>query len=151
MVVYGEITTGAESDLKQATSLARRMVGLWGMSDEVGPVYLGTGEEHVFLGREIVQDKSFSDATSERLDAAVREMVENALQQALVINRAHRDKLDGLVKALMERETLDAPRYSRSSVRRQWRTTRKPGWNFRVWRKVRGSTTVSNGSEEPAS
>jgi cell division protease FtsH len=109
MVVYGEITTGAENDLKQATSLARRMVGLWGMSEDIGPIYLGTGEEHVFLGREITQDKSFSDATSERLDAAVREMVENALQQALVINRKHRDKLDGLVKALMERETLDAP------------------------------------------
>ncbi len=109
MVVYGEITTGAENDLKQATSLARRMVGLWGMSEDVGPIYLGTGEEHVFLGREITQDKSFSDATSERLDAAVREMVENALRQALEINRLHRDKLDGLVKALMERETLDAP------------------------------------------
>jgi cell division protease FtsH len=109
MVVYGEITTGAENDLKQATSLARRMVGLWGMSEDVGPIYLGTGEEHVFLGREITQDKSFSDATSERLDAAVREIVENALRQALEINQRHRDKLDGLVKALMERETLDAP------------------------------------------
>jgi cell division protease FtsH len=109
MVVYGEITTGAENDLKQATSLARRMVGLWGMSDDVGPIYLGTGEEHVFLGREITQDKSFSDATSERLDAAVREMVENALQQALAINRQHRDRLEGLVKLLMEKETLDAP------------------------------------------
>ncbi len=109
MVVYGEITTGAENDLKQATSLARRMVGLWGMSDDVGPIYLGTGEEHVFLGREITQDKSFSDATSERLDAAVREMVENALQQALSINNKHREKLTDLVAALLEKETLDAP------------------------------------------
>ncbi|MEJ7901506.1 MAG: ATP-dependent zinc metalloprotease FtsH, partial [Thermomicrobiales bacterium] len=109
MVVYGEITTGAENDLKQATSLARRMVGLWGMSEDVGPIYLGTGEEHVFLGREITQDKSFSDATSERLDAAVRQIVENALQQALAINLKYRDKLDGLVVALMEKETLDAP------------------------------------------
>jgi cell division protease FtsH len=109
MVVYGEITTGAENDLKQATSLARRMVGLWGMSEDVGPIYLGTGEEHVFLGREITQDKSFSDATSERLDAAVRGMVENALQQALALVSANRDKLDALVNALLERETLDAP------------------------------------------
>ena len=108
-VVYGEITTGAENDLKQATSLARRMVGLWGMSEDVGPVYLGTGEEHVFLGREITQDKSFSDATSERLDMAVREMVENALRQAVEINVTQRDKLDRLVKALLEKETLDAP------------------------------------------
>jgi len=109
MVVYGEITTGAENDLKQATSLARRMVGLWGMSEAVGPIYLGTGEEHVFLGREITQDKSFSDATSERLDAAVRGMVENALKQALDLVQFHRQKLDSLVKTLLERETLDAP------------------------------------------
>ena len=79
MVTFDEVTTGAESDLKQATQLARRMVGLWGMSEEVGPVYLGTGEEHVFLGREIVQDKAFSDATSERVDTAVRQIVEGAL------------------------------------------------------------------------
>ena len=109
MVVYGEITTGAENDLKQATSLARRMVGLWGMSEAVGPIYLGTGEEHVFLGREITQDKSFSDATSERLDAAVRGMVENALRQALDLVQLHRDDLELLVKRLLERETLDAP------------------------------------------
>ncbi len=109
MVVYGEITTGAENDLKQATSLARRMVGLWGMSEAVGPIYLGTGEEHVFLGREITQDKSFSDATSERLDAAVRGMVENALRQALDLVQLHREDLELLVKRLLERETLDAP------------------------------------------
>jgi cell division protease FtsH len=106
-VAFGEITTGAENDLKQATGLAKRMVGLWGMSPEVGPIYLGTGEEHVFLGREITQDKSFSDATAQRVDAAVREMVENALTQALALITANRDKLESLVVALLERETLD--------------------------------------------
>ena len=106
-VVFGEITTGAENDLKQATGLAKRMVGLWGMSPEIGPIYLGTGEEHVFLGREIMQDKSFSDATAQRIDAAVRGMIENALKQAVEINTIHRDKLESLVVALMERETLD--------------------------------------------
>jgi cell division protease FtsH len=107
-VTYDEVTTGAESDLKQATALARRMVGLWGMSAEVGPVYLGTGEEHVFLGREIVQDKSFSDATSERVDAAVREIIESALATAQTLIEANRPKLEKLVTALMEKETLDA-------------------------------------------
>jgi cell division protease FtsH len=109
VVVFDEITTGAENDLKQATSLAKRMVGLWGMSDAVGPVYLGTGEEHVFLGREITQDKSFSDATAQKVDAAVREIVENAQRTAIELNRLHRDKLDALVAALLERETLDGP------------------------------------------
>ena len=83
MVVYDEVTTGAENDLKEASGLARRMVGLWGMSNELGPVYLGTGEEHVFLGREIMQDKAYSDATANRLDSAVREMVEEALERAV--------------------------------------------------------------------
>jgi cell division protease FtsH len=109
MVVYDEITTGAENDLKQATGLARRMVGLWGMSPDVGPLYLGTGEEHVFLGREITQDKSYSDATAEKVDAAVRRIVENALTEAIELNERYRDKLDAMVRALLEKETLDAP------------------------------------------
>jgi len=77
------------------------------MSDAVGPVYLGTGEEHVFLGREITQDKSFSDATAQKVDAAVREIVETAQRDAIDLNRRYRDKLDALVAALLERETLD--------------------------------------------
>ncbi len=109
MVVYDEITTGAENDLKQATGLARRMVGLWGMSPDVGPLYLGTGEEHVFLGREITQDKSYSDATAEKVDAAVRRIVENALIEAVELNQRYRDKLDAMVRALLDKETLDAP------------------------------------------
>jgi cell division protease FtsH len=108
MVVYDEITTGAENDLKEASGLAKRMVGMWGMSPDLGPIYLGTGEEHVFLGREIVQDKAFSDATANRLDMAVRGMVEGALDQALRLNTEYREKLDALVVALLEHETLDA-------------------------------------------
>ncbi len=107
-ITFREITTGAESDLKHATSIARRMVGLWGMSEEVGPVYLGTGEEHVFLGREISQDKSYSDATSERVDRAVRELVEHALKSAETVLLSNRPKLEKLVAALLEKETLDA-------------------------------------------
>ena len=107
MIVYDEVTTGAENDLKQAASIARRMVGLWGMSREVGPVYLGAGEEHVFLGREITQDKAYSDATAQRLDTAVREIIEGALSRALELNRRYRKQLDALVAGLLERETLD--------------------------------------------
>ncbi len=107
-VVFNEVTTGAESDLKQATALARRMVGLWGMSDEVGPVYLGTGEEHVFLGREIVQEKAFSDATATRLDRAVRDIIEGAQERSIAMITKHRDKHEALVKALLDKETLDA-------------------------------------------
>jgi cell division protease FtsH len=107
IVVFEEITTGAENDLKQATGLAKKMVGLWGMSPEIGPIYLGTGEEHVFLGREITQDKSYSDSTAQRVDTAVQELVENALKEAVALNRRHRDQLEALVAALLEKETLD--------------------------------------------
>lgn len=108
MVVFDDITTGAESDLKQATGMARRMVGTWGMSDEIGPIYLGTGEEHVFLGREITQEKSFSDATAQRLDKAIREIIETQLEEALALIRANRPGLERLVAALLEKETLDS-------------------------------------------
>jgi cell division protease FtsH len=108
IVVFDEVTTGAENDLKQATAMARRMVGLWGMSEEVGPVYLGTGEEHVFLGREITQERAFSDATATRLDQAVRDIVEASLERAIALVRQNRDKLNALVVALLEKETLDA-------------------------------------------
>jgi cell division protease FtsH len=108
IITFDEVTTGAENDLKQATSMARRMVGLWGMSEEVGPVYLGTGEEHVFLGREITQERAFSDATATRLDQAVRDIVEASLERALALIQQHRDKLNALVVALLEKETLDA-------------------------------------------
>jgi cell division protease FtsH len=107
-VVLNEVTVGAENDLKQATDLARKMVGLWGMSDEVGPVYLGTGEEHVFLGRELAQEKAFSDATATRLDKAVRDIVEAALQRAMTLVGEKRQQLEQLVEALLEKETLDA-------------------------------------------
>ncbi|HEY7032669.1 MAG TPA: ATP-dependent zinc metalloprotease FtsH [Thermomicrobiales bacterium] len=108
IITFDEVTTGAENDLKQATAMARRMVGLWGMSEEVGPVYLGTGEEHVFLGREITQERAFSDATATRLDQAVRDIVEASLERAITLIRQNRDKLNALVVALLEKETLDA-------------------------------------------
>src|SRR6476659_6985266 len=108
IATFDEVTTDRKSDLKQATQLARRMVGLWGMSEAVGPVYIGTGEEHVLLGREIVQDKAFSDATSERVDTAVRQIIEQALETAQTLIGANKPKLEKLVAALLEKETLDA-------------------------------------------
>src|SRR5690606_34602917 len=63
IIRFNEVTTGAQNDLKEASDLSRRMVGLWGMSDEIGPVYLGTGEQHVFLGRELTQEREMSAKT----------------------------------------------------------------------------------------
>ena len=105
--VIGEITTGAESDLKEATSLARRMVGLWGMSEEVGSLYLGTGEQDVFLGRELTRDRDYSEDTISAADRAVRELLERSHHRALELMHLHRAALDGLANRLLEEETLD--------------------------------------------
>lgn len=107
MIVFKEITTGAQNDLKEATDLARRMVGLWGMSEEIGPVYLATGEQHVFLGRELTQDRDMSATTLDRADQAVRRIVTAALDQALALLHERREELDALALKLMEEETID--------------------------------------------
>src|SRR5690349_406177 len=83
------------------------MVGLWGMSDEIGPVYLGTGEQHVFLGRELTQERDMSASTLDRADAAVRHFVTNGMSQAIALLTAHKAELDALAQRLMEDETLD--------------------------------------------
>ncbi|MDI3341694.1 MAG: ATP-dependent zinc metalloprotease FtsH [Sphaerobacter sp.] len=106
-LVFNEMTTGAQNDLKEATLLARRMVGLWGMSEEIGPVFLGMGEQHVFLGREIMQDRDVADATLERADAAVQRLLRDAMDRAQDLLSRHRDQLDALAEALIVEETID--------------------------------------------
>ena len=106
-LVFGQPTTGAESDLKQATSLARRMVGLWGMSEELGPTWYGVGESHPFLGREIGEPREYAEATAARLDAAVSKLVEWAHLQAQELLSSHRSALDALANELLLHETVD--------------------------------------------
>ena len=109
-LVFNEMTTGAQNDLKEATSLARRMVGLWGMSPEVGSIYLGTGEEHVFLGREMGQDRDISQDLLDRADRAIQSLVTEAKSRAKQILTEYRGKLDELADALITDETVDAVR-----------------------------------------
>ncbi len=105
-LVFHEVSTGAQNDLKEATQLARRMVGLWGMSEEIGPLYLGLGEQHVFLGREIVQDHQIAETTLDRADAAVQRLLHSAKEQAQAILIEHRRELDRLAELLVAEETL---------------------------------------------
>ena len=104
---FNEITTGAESDLKEATSLARRMVGLWGMSSDVGSLYIGTGEQDVFLGREMTRDRDYSEETISVADRAVKAILETSHSKARQLMREHRAALDGLARALLVDETLN--------------------------------------------
>ena len=111
-LVFGQPTTGAESDLKAATDLARRMVGLWGMSDELGPVSYNVGERDPFLGREIAAPKEYAETTGARLDAAVAALLESARAQARQVLTEHRAVLDGLAAELMATETVSGARLS---------------------------------------
>jgi cell division protease FtsH len=106
-LVFNEMTTGAQSDLKEATELARRMVGLWGMSDQIGPYYLGIGEQHVFLGREMAQERSLSDELLNRAERAAQALLAEAMSVATDLIEEHRAEMDRLVDALLDEETLD--------------------------------------------
>ena len=85
-LVFQEFTTGASNDLEQATSLAERMICLWGMSEKMGPVSFKRGEEHVFLGRELGESKNFSEHTAMMIDEEIRSMLEDSYQRALRTN-----------------------------------------------------------------
>ncbi len=104
---HGEITTGAASDIKQATHLARMMVTEWGMSDLLGFQHFGTREEVLFLGREINRANEMSEDTARKIDAEVKRILDECYQKAVDLLTAHRDKLDLLTNLLIERETLD--------------------------------------------
>jgi len=107
-LVFGDITSGARSDLKQATRLARLMVCDWGMSDNLGPQTFGNHEELMFLGREISRSQDYSEDTARKIDADISQLLRESHARAREILEKNRDKLELITKALLERETLDA-------------------------------------------
>src|SRR2546430_907652 len=108
-LVYGpdKATTGAYSDIQQAPEMARRMVTQCGMSDVVGPIAVGDREAEIFLGREVVQRREVSERTAELVDTELKRLLGEAYEHARDILTKHRDQLDRLAAALLERETLD--------------------------------------------
>ena len=106
-LVYGEMTTGASSDIKQATRLARRMVTDWGMSDKMGPQFFGTRDEVLFLGREVNRSHDLSDDTARQIDAEVKRILDEAYARAEGILRERRKELDEIAELLMEKETIE--------------------------------------------
>ena len=105
-LMYGQPFSGHESDLKQATKLARYMVTHWGMSDRLGPIAFRVGEEHVFLGKEIQEQRDFSEGTATIIDEEVQRILREADDHAYKLIEAHRDKMERLVEALLQREEL---------------------------------------------
>jgi cell division protease FtsH len=105
-LVLGDVTSGAGDDLKKATQVVRRMVCQWGMSDKLGPVTFRHGEEHPFLGREMAQQKDFSEETARLIDEEVRRIIQEMEEKAGEILESNRDQLDELAEGLLERESL---------------------------------------------
>ncbi len=105
-IVFKEITSGAGDDLKQATHMARRMVCQWGMSEKVGLVVFKRGEPHPFLGRELTEEKDYSEATAEIIDVEIKNILAECIDKALQILEKNREKLDLLAQELIEKETL---------------------------------------------
>jgi len=103
---YDETTTGTKNDIKQATEMARNMVCEWGMADELGPVAYGQEDEPIFLGKEIARHKDYSEDTAQRIDRAVREILDRALSNAREIIESRKSEIEKLADALLARETL---------------------------------------------
>ncbi len=106
-LTFDEATTGPQDDLQKATSLARQMVTQWGMSENLGPRTFGRKEEMIFLGREISEQRNYSEKVAEEIDDEVRSIVDQAYQSATKQLTKHRDKLEQLVKVLREEETIE--------------------------------------------
>ncbi len=108
-LVFGpeKVTTGAAGDIEQATTLARRMVTQFGMSEAIGVIAVGDREQEIFLGRELAQRREISERMSEQVDAEVKRIIDEAYGKARVILTANRDMLDRMAAALLERETID--------------------------------------------
>ncbi len=106
-LIYGETSSGAENDIKQATKLARKMISRWGMNRNLGAVDFSSEEDHVFLGQEIAHPKKFSDHTSEIIDEEVRRLIEGQGKLSTTLLTKNIDHLESLVNELLEHETLD--------------------------------------------
>lgn len=112
--VFGEISTGAESDLDRVTKMARKMITEYGMSEDLGPISYGRPhEEQIFLGRDIAREKNYSEEVAAKIDREVRRIVEERYETAKEILREHRAELDRVVEALRERETLTGDEFRR--------------------------------------
>jgi cell division protease FtsH len=106
-MVCGDITSGAQNDIEQATELARMMVTKWGMSDKVGPISYAEGEEHLFLGREVTRTVNHSESVAVVIDQEIKRFLEEAYNDTVKALETHKEALHRVAAALLQHETLD--------------------------------------------
>jgi cell division protease FtsH len=108
-IVFGDTTTGASNDIEKATDLARRMVTEYGMSEKLGPLSFGKREEMIFLGRDLGEQRNYSDEVAKQIDEEVRAIIDRAYERAYDVLTTNRERLDRLAAKLVAEETVDSP------------------------------------------
>jgi cell division protease FtsH len=106
-LVFAELTTGASNDLQVATDLARKLVMVYGMSDKLGPITFGERSELVFLGKEIGEQRNYSEKVAMKIDEEISKFLSNAYKQALEICKKYRDRLEVIAQKLVQQETIE--------------------------------------------
>jgi cell division protease FtsH len=106
-IAFGRVWTGASNDLQRVTAIARAMITKYGMSEKLGTLAIGRSKENPFLGRDYYEERDYSEDVAKQIDEEVRNIVDRCYQRATDIINTHRKQLDDIVKALLERETLD--------------------------------------------
>ncbi len=109
----GDATTGASNDIEKATEMARQMVTKFGMSEKLGPLQYGKTDELIFLGRQIQEERNYSEEVAKIIDSEVHDIVDRARQRAYEVLTNNRDKLDLVVSKLIEQETLEADEFNK--------------------------------------
>jgi cell division protease FtsH len=110
-LVFADKWTGASDDLEKATKMARKMVTAYGMSSRLGPLTFGDREEMVFLGREIAEQRNYSEEIAEEIDQEVRRIIDEAYERARAVLTSYRDRLEAIAARLMEVETIERPEF----------------------------------------
>lgn len=108
-LVYGDVTTGAQNDLEKSTSIARKMVTSWGMSDRLGPLTFGKRNEHVFLGKDFGHERDYGESIATIIDEEVSSLISDQHEKVRNLLIKYRPHMDAIVKVLLEKETLDRP------------------------------------------
>jgi len=111
-IIFGDITSGARGDIKEATDLARKMVCEWGMSEKIGPIRVGNREEHLFLGREITKRSDYSESTAKEIDIEIKKIIDMCYERSKRLVQENKDKLDKIASALLVKEVLDGKELS---------------------------------------
>ena len=123
--IYGEVTTGATSDLRRATNIARRLVTDYGMSETLGPRTFGDKEDMIYLGREIHEQRDYSEKIAEKIDLEIAAFIEKASEQASKIIKDRKAEIEKVVKELLEKETIEKEAFEAIVGKKEIKVTKK--------------------------